>query len=1739
MIAGPLHSAVRQGQLEEVRRLLDEPNVDVNCVNANHETPLHLACALDYSSIIELLIAFGANLFIKDSDNKDCYGRMSGCETYISVNRLLYSQNLWLEGPTFTEKDGPLHNAVKLGQLETVQDILDHKGVGINDKNSVHETPLHVACAVGHEGIVHMLVIINGASVCERDSYNNAPIHRAAAMGHIDIVDMLVTELGCDPAIRGYQGRSLLHFACGTGSIKLVEILVHRRLLDPVNDRDACGLTPLHIAALCGHDKVVNMLIGTFNCPVDCQDRGAHTPLHLACISGHINIVKLLVLEHNANINVCNHQNDLPLHLAAKFGHSIVVKTLIEDFNCDLNEKGHEGTTILHRACKYGHIELAETLIIDFGLDPMCVDDSGFSSLHYAAWGGQLNVVDMLVSLHNADVNARNNQNELPLHVAAKRGHTILVKAFIVDFNCNPYEKGFKGKTILHEASVYGLVELAETLITDFGLDPMCMDDHKNAPLHYAAFSGHLSVVNLLSWHNADIHARNNQNELSLHIAASKGHTQLVKAFIIDFNCNPCEKGFKGRTILHEASVNGHIELAETLITDFGLDPMCVDDDKYTPLHSAALGGHLRVVEMLVSRHNADVNARNSQNSLPLHLSASGGHTKLVKAFISCFNCNPFEKGFKGRTILHKASVNGHVELAETLITDFGLDPMCVDDDKFTPLHSAALGGHLNVVDMLVSQHNADVSARICQNALPFHIAARRGHTELVKAFINDFNCTPDEKGFKGRTILHEASVNGHVELAETLIIDFGLDPMCVDDDKYTPLHFAALGGHLDVVDMLISRHNANVNARNNENELPLHVAAIKGHTEFVKAFINDFSCNPDEKGFNDRTILHEASETGHVELAETLITEFGLDPMCVDDDKNTSLHFAAYSGNVKVVEMLVSRHNADVNARNNLNASPLHLAAREGHTELVKTFINNFTCNPHEKGFKSRTILHEASINGHVELAETLITDFGLDPMCVDDDEYTPLHYAALGGHLNVVNMLVSQYTIEINICNNRAVSPLQLAFREGHTDVVNMMINEVNHKEYLERLQSRAGLTAFSQACKEGHQDLAVTLITDLSPLSADSDGNTLLHIAAMHEEEDCVALLLNVYNAPVYVRNNAGKIAREVTKSIFIREIFDSYLKQNVGNIQDIYKQLQLLSSKKYSGEQRLTRVFVVGNILSGKSTLIESLKREGFFTSFGQVSENTVPLHTSGIIPSVHDSKTIGRILFYDFAGDPQYYSSHSAILSNVTQSKVGTNVFLVVLNFSKDISTIQEELGYWLCFISYHSKRASKSKFAVTVMIIGSHIDLITIADKNRKINGISKYIQVHFSKVSPDFRFYDDNLTLNCRQPRSTQGVRDAIFQISKDTQPFNLSPEAAILLGLLEKDFKNVVSCDVQGLLAHIYYTHICLPTTVENLYPVLEQLHDVGLLMIIGRHSDKFEDHIVLLNISKLTNEVHKLLFSNPANDDPNLHAQLSMGVLPQSYLDDILPEFITSDCLIQLQYCQSFDHFEVKFDHVAPANYECSDSTLLYFPALCKSERKESIVTPDGFNYYIGYFAECEINVEYFPPRFLHLLFLGLAYSYALQAAEKTTVTSDVDAVTLLQKYNRRCTMWKNGIHWLMQQGVECFVESVNNSKAIVVITKSNEERKSTCSEMLFRILREFQQVKDEVCETVALQQYILDSDNPSSYSDWDKLFEMSQVEQVLREGMPSIVSVNGKGHMDAEKIVQFIKCTLWGE
>ena len=931
---------------------------------------------------------------------------------------------------------------------------------------------------------------------------------------------------------------------------------------------------------------------------------------------------------------------------------------------------------------------------------------------------------------------------------------------------------------------------------------------------------------------------------------------------------------------------------------------------------------------------------------------------------------------------------------------------------------------------------------------------------------------------------------------------------------------------------------------------------------------ITQYSLDPLSVNDDGDTPLHIAALAGREEVAQLLITKFKCPVDIRNKSKETPLHYACRKGHLKVVRMLVSQCNADVNACDEQNNTPLNKAALNGHADVVKCMIDELSCSPNIKGFENHTILHQACTSGNIELVVILITQYSLDPLSVDDDgdtplhiaafagreqvaqllitkfkcpvdirnkrKQTPLHYACHKGHLKVFRMLMSQCNADVNACDEQNNTPLNQAALNGHADVVKCMIDEFECSPNTKGYDRRSLL---HQACSKEH-DLLVKLLIDqyhVSLLSADNNGDTPLHISAIFGQSSCFHLLLHNYNAPIYLRNKKGKTAVDEAKNESIRKIALDYLKQQHSRILYEYKEVQALSSKKYFGAQKLTRVFVVGNVESGKSTLIESLTRENFFSSFNPVSEATVPLHTSGIVPSVHYSKAIGRVLYYDFAGDPEYYSSHSAIISNVMQSKHGTNIFLVVTNLTKDIGSIQGELSYWFSFISYNVADISKH-YNIIALVIGSHSDLISSKECNEKLAVMSEF----HSNVSLQV---EDYLPLNCRKPRSSKRLLKTLDKTLHSAPKYSLSEEAAILLGLLEKDFNNVVTCKLGTLLTHINDTGIHLPNTGESLYPFLQELHSLGLLMTIRKKGDKLEDCLLLLGISKLTNEVHKVLFSHSTNQErtKTVHGA-SMGILPHTYLKEKLPEYVSIECLVQLQYCQEFSHVEVKFDHTIIPVEDPSAPRLLYFPALCTSERKNNIKTPGDYSYNIGWFAECQSKFDYFPSRFLHVLLLRLAFSFAHPVAPCETEGQSGPHVDII-KSNCGCTMWKNGIHWHTEEGVECIVELVNNSKGLVAITKSRieHERKMKCAEMLFKIIDLAIQAKEEFCHSITLKQYLmlLDANDTTSFKDRDKLFDLRDVERVLREGMPVALSITRQWPVEFSRLLHLKDCLLKGK
>ena len=540
-----------------------------------------------------------------------------------------------------------------------------------------------------------------------------------------------------------------------------------------------------------------------------------------------------------------------------------------------------------------------------------------------------------------------------------------------------------------------------------------------------------------------------------------------------------------------------------------------------------------------------------------------------------------------------------------------------------------------------------------------------------------------------------------------------------------------------------------------------------------------------------------------------------------------------------------------------------------------------------------TRTPLHSAATRGDVDKARELLKHHRYDVNCRDGSGFTALHWACYQGHMDMARMLISEFQADTTLQDRWKRTPLHVATIRGQEKIALALIAEFGCDT---NVRNSNGYTILHTECERGHASIVKVVSKHVSLLATTNDGDTPLHIAAAWGHKECVEALLQL-GAPIMLRNSAGKTARDVAQ-YNVKPLLDTYVAKNRAKIYLHYDKILQQANKKYSNAERIVRIFVIGNPGAGKSSFVETMKREGFFDSFVLVSESSVPPHTAGIVPSIHTSKHYGRVLFYDFAGDPEYYSSHAAILEKLACSKKGVNIFIIVIDLREDILAIRNLLHYWLSFIDYQC--GSKN-----IITIGSHSDLLTKETAGKKISAIQ----------SEPVENQIDYFTLNCCKPRSKEleEIKSRIVHFAEHALPCKLSTEASVLLGLLEKDFSNITACSTQTILSCIGDTGISLQKDITSLMALLRELHDVGLIFIIGDSRDDICSAQVILNISKLTSEVHKLLFSKEA-EFPKDVAAFNVGILPQSLLKKLLPQHITKECLVQLQYCQEISQHDV---------------------------------------------------------------------------------------------------------------------------------------------------------------------------------------------------------------------------------
>ena len=246
-----LVTAVRSGDLDEVRRLLDE-GADPNAVGGDTTSALTWAAFGDDIDATMLLLDAGADPNL--------------------VNRF----NL-----------GPLHEAITLGNLEMVE-VLVNAGAEVNTPAyESGETPLMNAARVGNVEVVQLLLDAGTEVRPIESAWGQSALMFAAAQNHAPVVKLLI-ENGADlNRVTSYfehpdVGRAL----AGMGR----------------NDRTAGSFTALHFAARAGNVEAGAELIAA-GADMYIEDEAyGYTPLQTAVANQQADFVASMI-ELGANLD--------------------------------------------------------------------------------------------------------------------------------------------------------------------------------------------------------------------------------------------------------------------------------------------------------------------------------------------------------------------------------------------------------------------------------------------------------------------------------------------------------------------------------------------------------------------------------------------------------------------------------------------------------------------------------------------------------------------------------------------------------------------------------------------------------------------------------------------------------------------------------------------------------------------------------------------------------------------------------------------------------------------------------------------------------------------------------------------------------------------------------------------------------------------------------------------------------------------------------------------------------------------------------------------------------------------------------------------------------------------------------------------------------------------------------------------------------------------------------------------
>jgi ankyrin repeat protein len=858
------------------------------------------------------------------------------------------------------------------------------------------------------------------------------------------------------------------------------------------------------------------------------------------------------------------------------------------------------------------------------------------------------------------------------------------------------------------------------------------------------------------------------------------------------------------------------------------------------------------------------------------------------------------------------------------------------------------------------------------------------------------------------------------IELMQYYILMNGWNPDISDSEGNTVLHIACQINKFALVRYLVNQAQCNLNMENRKGSLSIDMATslivIKYLLQHDQVSVSSKTIIKWMKNLllidnatimrilqslvdNHKTITRDGSTLLHVVctcsiprdkkiLIDYLLTECQCDPNCLDSKGQMPLQLTSDS---EIMKILV-KHGAKVT------------------TDVVFSVISS----KHVTESRAVELLALSSRKGTMLWH---LTDLNRNGETALDLAYT-LNKPA------VVNYLLTEVKCDPS-ANNLLNSLLELT---TNLNVAELLI------KHGARATPELVLRFEAMEASPNKGTLLELMLTTWNPDDRDSDGYTALHLACKADRPTTVNLLLSVAHCDPNIKSSSEEVPLQmITNTEIIKDLIRHGAKTSI-----MYK-----SYKKALGTnkplQPPVKVFVVGNPSVGKSTLTAALKTEkgiiAQFFSSGKVSG--VGEKTVGIVPHDLESGYFGRVTLYDFAGHREFYSGHAALLQTAIQST--PPIFLLVVNLSEDDNKIIKNILYWILFLE---NQCASVTCRPHIILVGSHADALKGVNPKDKVKTVSNMLDEKcFINIE-----YIGFVAMNCQFHEST-GMSDLRRLLIKSCQELRIKEPITFnahcfLVYLIDK-FINLTAVMIKTASATIENQQSkegvleFLPTNFDALYKICLELNDRSHILLL-KDRIAVENSYVVIDKTFLLSEISGTVFA-PEGFTQYTQLSTNSGVVPRSKLADSFPGKdlnIVIGFLSHLEFCHEivdqalYQLISKEYSHAYDGN-----ERYYLFPGLVSMNAEDSVwKTESHFEHNFGWTLKCINDEQFFSSRFLQVLLLRLAFSFALKVSGSDHTFG----------IHRKCSIWKNGIFWGRNFNMDVLVE-VTDNKSVTLIAR----------------------------------------------------------------------------------------------